>query len=149
VPLAVSDLGLCVISASKPISVVQLLKLCDLGAEKSNLFPKHCEMIHTIRIASEKSVGRLRDCYWVLFLLRSPHFGFGSAKVAGLGGCRPCLEFGNRQVIGSSPIIGSIQSLAGVPIPHRVTLAVAEHQRVCAFHELSCQDHFRCFLLYL
>jgi hypothetical protein len=51
--MTVSDLGLCVISLSKPISVVQLLKLCDLGAETPNLLPKHCEMIHTVRIASE------------------------------------------------------------------------------------------------
>ena len=49
-PLAVSDLGLCVISASKPISVVQFLELRDLGAETPNLFAKHCEMIHAIRI---------------------------------------------------------------------------------------------------
>jgi hypothetical protein len=50
VPLAVSSVGLCVMSASKPISVVQLLELCDLGTETLNLFPKHFEVIHTVRI---------------------------------------------------------------------------------------------------
>jgi hypothetical protein len=39
------------VSTSKPKSVVQLLKLCDLGAETPNLFAKHFEMIHTVRIA--------------------------------------------------------------------------------------------------
>jgi hypothetical protein len=52
VPLAVCDLGLCVISATKPISVVQFLKLCDLGTEKSNLCAKNLEVIHVIKDTS-------------------------------------------------------------------------------------------------
>jgi len=47
-PLAVSDLCLCIISALTSILVVQLLKLCDLGAETSDFFAKHCEVIHNI-----------------------------------------------------------------------------------------------------
>jgi hypothetical protein len=31
------------------------LKVCDLGAETPNLFPKHCEMIHDIRIAHPRT----------------------------------------------------------------------------------------------
>ena len=56
VPLAVSELLLCVISASKPISVVQLLKLCDLGAEVPNLYSKRCEMIHAIKNSSSATI---------------------------------------------------------------------------------------------
>jgi hypothetical protein len=61
--LAVSDLGLCFVSAFTTILVVQLLKLCDLNAEKSNLFPKDFEVIHNSRIASGQrvSVGRGRS----------------------------------------------------------------------------------------
>jgi hypothetical protein len=51
-PLAVSDLSVCVICASKPISVVQLLKLCDLSPEKSNLCAKNFEVIHVIKDTS-------------------------------------------------------------------------------------------------
>ena len=50
-PLTVSDLSLWFISTSKPKSVVQLLNLSDLGAETPNLFAKHFEVIHTVRIA--------------------------------------------------------------------------------------------------
>ena len=50
-PLAVSKLSPGFIVALTPILVVQILKVCDLCAETPNLFPKHCEMIHDIRIA--------------------------------------------------------------------------------------------------
>lgn len=47
-PLAMSNLSLRVISAAAPpILVVQLLQLCDLGAEAGDLFPKHFQVIHT------------------------------------------------------------------------------------------------------
>jgi hypothetical protein len=45
-PLTMSDLSLCFISALTSILVVQLLKLGDFGAETSYLFTKHCEVIH-------------------------------------------------------------------------------------------------------
>jgi len=57
-PLAVCDLGLWSISASEPISVVQLLKLCDLGAETPNLVVKHCEMIHAIKDNASRTIER-------------------------------------------------------------------------------------------
>ena len=51
-PLAVSDLLCCLVSACTSILVIQLLKLSDLGAESSNLFPKHFEVIHVIKDTS-------------------------------------------------------------------------------------------------
>jgi hypothetical protein len=43
-------------SAFAPILVIQVLKVCDLGAETPNFFTKDCEMIHNSRIAhSERS----------------------------------------------------------------------------------------------
>lgn len=64
-PLPVSDLGLCVISALTSIPLVQLLKLCDLGAETANLCPKHFEVIHVFKDTSsgksEHSVSPARD----------------------------------------------------------------------------------------
>lgn len=50
-PLAVIDLSLYFISVFPSIPIVQLLNLSDLGAETSNFFAKHCEMIHTPSIA--------------------------------------------------------------------------------------------------
>jgi hypothetical protein len=47
VPLAVSYLSLRFISAAPSILGVQLLQLGDFGAESANLFPKHCEVIHS------------------------------------------------------------------------------------------------------
>jgi len=57
--------------ASKPISVVQLLKLCDLGAETPNLVAKHCEMIHVLRITHPErlSVGQESSATILLNLL--------------------------------------------------------------------------------
>jgi hypothetical protein len=46
--LAMSDVGLCVVVAFTPILVVQRLKLCDLGTEKSNLVAKDFEVIHKL-----------------------------------------------------------------------------------------------------
>jgi len=40
-PLAVSDMGLCFVSAFTSILDVQLLKACNLSTENSDLFPKH------------------------------------------------------------------------------------------------------------
>jgi hypothetical protein len=50
-PLAMSDLSLCVRVGLAPILVIQLLKVCDLDAETPNLFTKHCKMIHVSRIS--------------------------------------------------------------------------------------------------
>jgi hypothetical protein len=41
-PLAMSNLSLCFVSAFTPILVIQLLKMSDLDAETPNLFPEHC-----------------------------------------------------------------------------------------------------------
>jgi hypothetical protein len=49
-PLAMSDLGLGVVSASKPVFLIQAMKLSDLVAETSNLIPKNFQMIHVYRI---------------------------------------------------------------------------------------------------
>jgi hypothetical protein len=57
-PLAVSDLGLCFISASKPISVVQFLKLRDLSAETTDLSPKHFEVIHAVKDTTRRKTER-------------------------------------------------------------------------------------------
>lgn len=46
-PLAVRNLSLRFISAAPSILVVQLLQLCDLGAEAGDLFPKHSQVVHT------------------------------------------------------------------------------------------------------
>jgi hypothetical protein len=45
-PFVVRELSLRehLVSTSKPKSVVQLLKPCDLGAETTDLFPKHFEV---------------------------------------------------------------------------------------------------------
>ena len=45
------DLSLYVISVLTPITIVQLLNLRDFGAQTSNFFAKHCQMIHTNSIA--------------------------------------------------------------------------------------------------
>lgn len=48
-PLAVSYLSLGFVAVMTPrasILLIQLLKLGDLGAETSNLFAKHCQVIH-------------------------------------------------------------------------------------------------------
>ncbi len=60
-PLAVSDLRLCFISALTPILVIQFLKVSDLNAETPDLFPKHCQMIHTIKNSS--STASLWPCF--------------------------------------------------------------------------------------
>ncbi len=39
-----------------PILVVQFLKVCDFCAKTRYLFPKHCEMIHDIRIAYPRRI---------------------------------------------------------------------------------------------
>lgn len=48
-PLAVSDLRLCVGSAFTSILSVQLVKLRDLSAKTTDLFPKDVEVIHIIK----------------------------------------------------------------------------------------------------
>ena len=45
-PLTVSNLSLRIVSAAPSILVVQLLQLCDLGAEFGDLFTKHFQMVH-------------------------------------------------------------------------------------------------------
>lgn len=50
VPLAVSDLGLCIVSASQAVFLIQFMNLSDLVAETSNLVPKNFQMIHVDRI---------------------------------------------------------------------------------------------------
>ena len=54
-PLAVIDLSLYVISVLTPITIVQLLNLRDFGAQTSNFFAKHCQMIHTNSIAFRRT----------------------------------------------------------------------------------------------
>jgi len=49
-PLAVSDLSLGFISALTAVLLVQFLKLCDLSAEIPNLFAKHCQVVHIVKI---------------------------------------------------------------------------------------------------
>lgn len=46
-PLAVSDLGLGLVPAAKPIVLVQLLNLGYLRSETPYLFPKNIDVIHT------------------------------------------------------------------------------------------------------
>lgn len=46
-PLAVSDLSLCFISASTPILFTQRSKVGDLLAQAPHLFAKDFEVIHT------------------------------------------------------------------------------------------------------
>ena len=55
VPLAVSDLRLCVVSAFTSILPVQLLKLPNLSAETTDLFPKDFEVIHVSRIPAVRT----------------------------------------------------------------------------------------------
>ena len=45
-PLAVSDVRLCILVALKPMSLVQFLNLSNLLAETPDLFPENFEMIH-------------------------------------------------------------------------------------------------------
>ena len=49
-PPAVSNLGLCFRVGLAAILLVQLLELSDFSAKIPDLFTKHCEMIHDIRI---------------------------------------------------------------------------------------------------
>ena len=60
VPLAMRNLSLRIISTAASILLVQLLKLCDLGAEAGDLFAKHFEVVHnhqdSIRLG--RSVGQ-------------------------------------------------------------------------------------------
>jgi len=51
------DLSLYVISVLTPITIVQLLNLRDFGAQTSNFFAKHCQMIHTNSIAFRPTNG--------------------------------------------------------------------------------------------
>ena len=46
VPLAVGKLRLCVLPGFASIQLVQFLKLCDFGAENSNLVAKDFDVIH-------------------------------------------------------------------------------------------------------
>ena len=64
-PLAVSDLSLGSIAAltpRTPILIIQPFKVCDLVAKTLDLFAKHFNVIHAIRIPDPDrlSVGRLR-----------------------------------------------------------------------------------------
>lgn len=45
-PLAMRNLRLRIITAAPSILGVQLLQLCDFGAEIGNLFPKDFEVVH-------------------------------------------------------------------------------------------------------
>jgi hypothetical protein len=51
-PLDVGDLRLRFVSAFTAILLVQLLNPSDLSAETPNLFAKHFEVVHNIRITS-------------------------------------------------------------------------------------------------
>jgi hypothetical protein len=53
-PLAVSHLSFCFGVGLTAILLVQLLELSDFSAKISDLFTKHCEMIHGNRIAHLK-----------------------------------------------------------------------------------------------
>jgi hypothetical protein len=64
-PLAVSDLCLGSIAAltpRTPILIIQPFKVCDLVAKTLDLFAKHFNVIHAIRIPDPDrlSVGRVR-----------------------------------------------------------------------------------------
>ena len=88
VPLAVSELGLCVVSAFTSIMAIRLLKLCDLGAEPTNLYAKHFEVIHTLRVPSAASDANLtidlgvplRDD-WIRWTLNKPSLKFNDWSV--------------------------------------------------------------------
>ena len=41
-PLAVSDMGLCIVVALTPILFIHFFELSDLVAETADLFAKHC-----------------------------------------------------------------------------------------------------------
>lgn len=58
VPLAVSNLRRCVVPTFPSILFVQLLKLRDLNAETSDLFPKDFEVIHVVKNSSRWNIGR-------------------------------------------------------------------------------------------
>ena len=51
-PLAMRNLSLRIISTAASILLVQLLELCDLGAESGDFFAKHFKVVHNISIAS-------------------------------------------------------------------------------------------------
>ena len=53
-PLAVSHLSFCFGVGLTAILLVQLLELSDFSTKVSDLFTKHCEMIHDNRIAHLK-----------------------------------------------------------------------------------------------
>ncbi|MGC2060465.1 MAG: hypothetical protein WA653_19520 [Candidatus Sulfotelmatobacter sp.] len=53
-PLAVGDLSFGFGARLTPILGIQFLKVSNLKPEISNLFTKHCEMIHDNRIAHLK-----------------------------------------------------------------------------------------------
>lgn len=49
-PLSVSNLRFGVRAGLTPVEVIQLLKVCDLGAQITDFFTKHCQMVHAYRI---------------------------------------------------------------------------------------------------
>jgi hypothetical protein len=51
VSLAVRDLSRGFVATLTPVLLVQFLKVSDLGPEPPNLVAKHCQMVHTTRIA--------------------------------------------------------------------------------------------------
>jgi hypothetical protein len=60
-PLAVSDLGLRLIRPLKPIFLIQLVNVSDLSTQTRDLFPKHFQMIHMIRIPHSCVPARLQN----------------------------------------------------------------------------------------
>jgi hypothetical protein len=69
-PLAMSDLSRRFMVGFTAILLIQFLKVCDLNTETRNLFTKHCEMIHVIRITHLQdfaSVSIPSEMNWGLF----------------------------------------------------------------------------------
>ena len=137
VPLAVSDLRRYVASDFTSILSVQLVKLGDLNAETTDLFPKDFEVIHVVKNSSRDRIGRQsvwpileRDVWYgprnfVTTAVNSPFPAF--AKTGNRLKQKPFSGVsGNRQVSGSSPLVGSIlnhlpvrQSHTGLPLSSR------------------------------
>ena len=88
-PLAVSHLSFCFGVGLTAVLLVQLLELSDFSAKISDLFTKHCEMIHDNRIAHLKQFFKRYQGMVVASLVpfswdRRPEARRGSASVRGL-----------------------------------------------------------------
>jgi hypothetical protein len=63
-PLAMSDLRLGSMPLAPSVFLIQFLNVYDLGTETRNLFAKHFQVIHTIRIPYLATPRAVINAFW-------------------------------------------------------------------------------------